>query len=68
MKFKTIILFLGIGDRGLGIGDWAQSPIPINLSKFKNCLKLNFFIIINIYLFYIKNKYNKIKNFYLFLF
>jgi len=21
--------FMGIGDWGLGIGDWAQSPIPI---------------------------------------
>jgi len=24
---------LGIGDWGLGIGDWAQSPIPIKISK-----------------------------------
>jgi len=24
---------MGIGDWGLGIGDWAQSPIPI-LNKF----------------------------------
>jgi len=22
---------MGIGDWGLGIGDWAQSPIPIKL-------------------------------------
>jgi len=22
---------LGIGDWGLGIGDWAQSPIPIQI-------------------------------------
>jgi len=29
---------LGIGDWGLGIGDWAQSPIPnphFNLKEFK---------------------------------
>jgi hypothetical protein len=25
---------LGIGDWGLGIGDWAQSPIPIKIFKF----------------------------------
>jgi len=24
----TIILYYIIGDWGLGIGDWAQSPIP----------------------------------------
>jgi len=24
---------LGIGDWGLGIGDWAQSPIPMNSLK-----------------------------------
>jgi len=27
---------LGIGDWGLGIGDWAQSPIPNPQSKKKN--------------------------------
>jgi len=27
---------MGIGDWGLGIGDWAQSPIPnVNLLNFK---------------------------------
>jgi len=26
---------LGIGDWGLGIGDWAQSPIP-NPQKYNN--------------------------------
>jgi len=29
---------MGIGDWGLGIGDWAQSPIP-NPHKNKNSLK-----------------------------
>jgi len=27
---------LGIGDWGLGIGDWAQSPIPNPQLKIKN--------------------------------
>jgi len=27
---------MGIGDRGFGIGDWAQSPIPNPQSPFKN--------------------------------
>ena len=26
--FKNKNLVMGIGDWGLGIGDWAQSPIP----------------------------------------
>jgi len=26
---------MGIGDWGLGIGDWAQSPIPNPQSPFK---------------------------------
>jgi len=32
-----IFVFVGIGDWGLGIGDWAQSPIPNPLitKKFK---------------------------------
>jgi len=36
---------LGIGDWGLGIGDWAQSPIPIifiNFIKLKTKLKIKF--------------------------
>jgi hypothetical protein len=42
---------LGIGDWGLGIGDWAQSPIPIKiyqnniifkeLFNYKNYFKIN---------------------------
>jgi len=46
-----------MGDGGLGIGDWAQSPIPNpqspipnpqspfveNIKKFSNILKTNFF-------------------------
>jgi len=36
---------MGIGDWGLGIGGWAQSPIPIYISiskifKIKNKLKI----------------------------
>ena len=27
-KFRKNIFLLGHGDWGLGIGDWAQSPIP----------------------------------------
>jgi hypothetical protein len=27
-KLKKIKIFGGLGDWGLGIGDWAQSPIP----------------------------------------
>jgi hypothetical protein len=41
---------LGIGDWGLGIGDWAQSPIPqyyIDLSLIK-ILKLNYLYLINV--------------------
>jgi len=37
---------MGIGDWGLGIGDWAQSPIPNPHFIFKNILineKLIFF-------------------------
>jgi len=40
---------LGIGDWGLGIGDWAQSPIPNPQSEskklkimLKKIIKLNF--------------------------
>jgi len=34
---------LGIGDWGLGIGDWAQSPIPNpqEMKKFKLNNKMN---------------------------
>ena len=53
---ETFILYLNlyyIGDWGLGIGDWAQSPIPNPQSpstkknffykiKFKFYLKINF--------------------------
>ena len=35
-----------IGDWGLGIGDWAQSPIPNPHSIFIKNFKLNFKIII----------------------
>ena len=35
---------LGIGDGGLGIGDWAQSPIPNPQSPFSKILKKLFFI------------------------
>jgi len=28
-KFQLKFVLMGIGDWGLGIGDWAQSPIPI---------------------------------------
>jgi len=31
---------LGFGDRGLGIGDWAQSPIPNPQSPF--IIKFNY--------------------------
>jgi len=41
---------LGIGDWGLGIGDWAQSPIP-NPQLFKEIYFLND-----------KNKYNTNNN------
>jgi hypothetical protein len=33
---------LGIGDWGLGIGDWAQSPIPN--PQYKKINKLNSFL------------------------
>jgi hypothetical protein len=39
---------MGIGDWGLGIGDWAQSPIP-NPQSPNNCakiIKLNLIILI----------------------
>ena len=38
---------MGIGDWGLGIGDWAQSPIPNPHPQNLNC--------------YMNNKINKIK-------
>jgi hypothetical protein len=45
--YKLIIFILNIGDWGLGIEDWAQSPIPnphhIYLKKF---LFINFYEII----------------------
>jgi len=46
---------LGIGDWGLGIGDWAQSPIP-NPQYIENSSILYIFIYI------IKLIKNKIKN------
>jgi len=33
---------LGIGDWGLGIGDWAQSPIPNPHTKLKLKLIIGF--------------------------
>jgi len=36
---------LGIGDWGLGIGDWAQSPIPNNDILLENFDLNNLFII-----------------------
>jgi len=40
---------LGIGDWGLGIGDWAQSPIPIpftlNIFQSQNILLFLLFLI-----------------------
>jgi len=33
---------MGIGDWGLGIGDWAQSPIPN--PHFKNIKYVEFFL------------------------
>ena len=42
---------MGIGDWGLGIGDWAQSPIPNPQSPFY--FLIMYLIIYNIY---IKNK------------
>ena len=41
---------MGIGDWGLGIGDWAQSPIPI--PNPQNIIFNNKFIIIFIYKLY----------------
>jgi len=43
---------LGIGDWGLGIGDWAQSPIPnphkyINIGNNQNIKKIYFLFIEN---------------------
>ena len=29
---------MGIGDCGLGIGDWAQSPSPFHFQSFLDCL------------------------------
>jgi hypothetical protein len=43
---------LGIGDWGLGIGDWAQSPIP-NPQIIIQLNKKNIFII---YYYLFKNK------------
>ena len=45
---------MGIGDWGLGIGDWAQSPIPNPQSPY------NFYIIkLNLLKQTIKTNYNK---------
>jgi len=41
---------MGIGDWGLGIGDWAQSPIP-NPQLIKKSIKKKLFLI------YIFSKY-----------
>jgi len=45
---------LGIGDGGLGIGDWAQSPIPNPQSPIPNPQSPIYF--------YLKKLYNKILN------
>jgi len=44
---------LGIGDWGLGIGDWAQSPIPNpqSQSPIPNIIKENNIFLNNIILF-----------------
>jgi len=34
---------MGIGDWGLGIGDWAQSPIPNPQSPYIYLIKFNSF-------------------------
>jgi len=48
---------LGIGDWGLGIGDWAQSPIPnpqydaiIIFIKYLKTLKIKYILFIHEYL------------------
>jgi len=48
---------LGIGDWGLGIGDWAQSPIPKKLEALKLLIikkpfHIYFNLSKNIYIFY----------------
>ena len=42
-----VLVFFIIGDWGLGIGDWAQSPIPNPQSpKYKNIIHyINIFIL-----------------------
>ena len=50
------------GDWGLGIGDWAQSPIPNLEIKYKNIIKRYFLINIFLYIFInylIKSQHNK---------
>jgi hypothetical protein len=52
---------LGIGDWGLGIGDWAQSPIPIDIriNLYINLKNINsYFIKFILILWKIKNKNN----------
>ena len=55
---------MGIGDWGLGIGDWAQSPIPNPQSPFFILYYLILFIFIIFKLFCIFDfNYNLIINF-----
>ena len=49
---------MGIGDWGLGIGDWAQSPIPKNFFYFFYFYFFNILIII--YLKIMINKKNEL--------
>jgi hypothetical protein len=54
---------LGIGDWGLGIGDWAQSPIPTFFYNFLFFEKnLNVHSILFLFLFIYINAFNQIKN------
>jgi len=49
---------LGIGDWGLGIGDWAQSPIPNPQSQSPIFFLLNIVKNINKKIFKIINNFN----------
>jgi hypothetical protein len=47
---------LGIGDWGLGIGDWAQSPIPMMIM---NKIIINYISIIKYIINFYDNNYKK---------